>query len=58
MGTEPDDLAYQVEKGDETVGIVLIRPEGDVTPPGMVGPYCDRLDVGFRRAGASYVLEL
>ena len=94
-GTEPDDLAYQVEKGDETVGIVLIRPEGDVaqvlldyvtpryrdfspgefvwhrasrlrergfrrvvTPPGMIGPYYDRLDVGFRREEASYVLDL
>jgi len=95
VGTEPDDLAYQVEKGDETVGIVLIRPAGDVarvlldyvtpryrdfspgefvwngasglrdrgfrrvvTPPGMVGPYYDRLDVGFRREDASYVLDL
>jgi hypothetical protein len=25
-----DDLAFQVEKGDETVGVVLIRREGDV----------------------------
>ena len=94
-GTEPHDLAYQVEKGDETVGVVLIRPEGDVarvvldyvtpryrafspgefvwagasglrergfrqvvTPPDMVGPYYGRLDAGFRRQGASYVLEL
>ena len=30
QGTEDDDLAFQVEKGDETVGIVLIRPQGDV----------------------------
>ena len=29
-GTEPDDLAFQVEKGDETVGVVLIRREGDI----------------------------
>ena len=29
-GTEADDLAFQVEKGDETVGVVLIRREGDV----------------------------
>ena len=29
-GTEPDDLAFQVEKGDETVGVVLVRREGDV----------------------------
>jgi hypothetical protein len=100
-GTEADDLAYQVQRGDETVGIVLIRPEGPdgpdglvaqvvldyvtprfrdfspgefvwagveglrdrgfrrvVTPPGMVAPYYDRLDVGFRREGASYVLDL
>jgi hypothetical protein len=26
----PDDLAFQVEKGDETVGVVLIRRDGDV----------------------------
>ena len=94
-GTEADDLAYQVEKSDETVGIVLIRPVGDVaqvlldyvtpryrdfspgefvwegtsglrdrgfrrvvTPPDMVSPYYDRLDVGFRREGSSYVLDL
>ncbi len=25
-----DDLAFQVEKGDETVGVVLIRRDGDV----------------------------
>lgn len=25
-----DDLAFQVQKGDETVGVVLIRREGDV----------------------------
>ncbi len=29
-GTEPDDLAFQVERGDETVGVVLVRREGDV----------------------------
>ncbi|QZY28030.1 YgjV family protein [Nocardioides coralli] len=29
-GTQPDDLAFQVERGDETVGVVLIRREGDV----------------------------
>ena len=94
-GTDDEDLAFQVEKGDETVGIVLIRPDGDVarvmldyvtpryrdfspgefvwrraprlrergfrtvvTPPDMVAPYYDRLDAGFRREGASYVLEL
>jgi hypothetical protein len=27
---QDDDLAFQVEKGDETVGVVLIRREGDV----------------------------
>jgi hypothetical protein len=93
--TETDDLAFQVQKGDETVGIVLIRPEGDVaqvvldyvtpryrdfspgefvwrraprlrergfrrvvTPPDMVAPYYERVDAGFRREGASYVLDL
>lgn len=93
--TEPDDLAFQVQSGDETVGCVLIRPEGDVarvvvdyvtpryrdfspgaavwrrnpvleqrgfsrvvTPPDMVSPYYKRLDVGFRREGRSYVLDL
>jgi hypothetical protein len=29
-----------------------------VTPPDMVAPYYDRLEAGFRREGASYVLEL
>lgn len=29
-GTATDDLAFQVEKGDETVGVVLIRREGDI----------------------------
>jgi hypothetical protein len=29
-GTEPDDLAFQVERGDETVGVVLVRRDGDV----------------------------
>lgn len=94
-GTEPDDLAFQVEKGDETVGVVLIRREGDVarvqldyvtprfrdfspgefvwrrtprlrergfrkvvTPSGMVNPYYDRLDHGFRREGDAYTLDL
>jgi hypothetical protein len=97
-GTRPDDLAFQVEHGDETVGIVLLRAD-DVdptiarvvldyvtpryrdfspgefvwrraprlrdrgfrrveTPSGMVAPYYDRLDVGFRREGARYVLDL
>ena len=28
-GTHPDDLAFQIEKGDETVGVVLIRPDDD-----------------------------
>jgi len=90
-----DDLAFQVEKGDETVGVVLIRRDDDVarvlldyvtpryrdfspgefvwrrtprlrargfrkvvTPPGMLSPYYDRLDYGFRPEGASYVLDL
>ena len=90
-----EDLAFQVEKGDETVGVVLIRREGDVarvmldyvtpryrdfspgefvwnraprlrergfrkvvTPPDMVGSYYHRLPHGFRREGASYVLDL
>ena len=94
-GTEADDLAFQVQTGDETVGCVLIRPEGDVarvlvdyvtpryrdfspgefvwrsnpvlrqrgftrvvTPPDMVAPYYERLGLGFRPEGASYVLEL
>jgi hypothetical protein len=94
-GTETDDLAFQVQTGDETVGCVLIRPEGDVarvlldyvtpryrdfspgefvwrsnpvlkqrgfsrvvTPPDMVAPYYERLGLGFRREGRSYVLEL
>jgi hypothetical protein len=95
QGTDPDDLAFQVQTGDETVGCVLIRPEGDVarvlldyvtpryrdfspggfvwrrnprlkqrgftrvvTPPDMVAPYYERLDLGFRREGRSYVLDL
>jgi hypothetical protein len=29
-GLRDDDLAFQVEKGDETVGVVLIRRDGDV----------------------------
>jgi hypothetical protein len=27
---EPDDLAYQVLKGDETVGVIILRRDGDV----------------------------
>jgi hypothetical protein len=27
---EPNDLAYQVLKGDETVGVIILRPDGDV----------------------------
>jgi hypothetical protein len=97
-GTEEGDLAFQVERGDETVGVVLIRASGEdgsvaqveldyvtpryrdfspgefvwrraprlkergfrrvVTPPDMVAPYYDRLDVGFRREGTAYVLDL
>ena len=94
-GTESDDLAFQVQTGDETVGCVLIRPEGEVarvlvdyvtpryrdfspgefvwnraprlrergfrkvvTPPGMVNAYYDRLPHGFRREGATFVLDL
>jgi hypothetical protein len=93
--TSADDLVWLVLRGDETVGVVVIRREGDVarvqldyvtprfrdfspgefvwrqatdlrergfrrivTPPDMVGAYYDRLDAGFRREGASYVLEL
>ena len=85
--------AFMVLRGDETVGVVLLRAEGDVarvqldyvtprfrdfspgefvwrrsgvlhdqgfrrvvTPPAMVNAYYDRL--GFRRDGASYVLDL
>ena len=97
-GTRPDDLAFQVQRGDETVGVVLLRADdadptvarvvldyvtpryrdfspGEFvwrrwprlrdrgfrrveTPPGMVSPYYDRLDVGFRREGERYVLDL
>lgn len=94
-GTETDDLAFQVQTGDETVGCVLIRPEGEVarvlldyvtpryrdfspgefvwrsnpvlkqrgfkrvvTPPDMVAPYYERLGLGFRPEGRSYVLDL
>ncbi len=94
-GVEPDDLAFQILRGDETVGVVVVRRDGDearvqldyvtpryrdfspgefvwrraprlrergfrrvVTPPGMVGAYYERLDLGFRREGDSYVLEL
>ncbi len=92
---EADDLAYQVLKGDETVGVIILRRDGDVarvlvdyvtprfrdfepgefvwrttdglrqrgfrkvvTPPDMVAPYYERLDVGFRREGSSYVLDV
>lgn len=91
----PDRLAYLVQKGDETVGVVLLRGEGDrahvvldyvtprfrdfspgefvwrptgqlrdrgynqvVTNPQMSDPYYDRLDVGFRTEGDTYVLDL
>jgi hypothetical protein len=91
----PDDLAYQVLKGDETVGVIILRRDGDVarvlvdyvtprfrdfapgefvwrtteglrtrgfrkvvTPPDMVSPYYERLNVGFRREGSSYVLDV
>ena len=94
-GTETDDLAFQVQTGDETGGCVLIRPEGEVarvlldyvtpryrdfspgefvwrsnpvlkqrgfkrvvTPPDMVAPYYERLGLGFRPEGRSYVLDL
>jgi hypothetical protein len=97
-GTRADDLAFQVQRGDETVGVVLLRADdrdpavarvvldyvtpryrdfspGEFvwrrwprlrdrgfrrveTPPGMVSPYYDRLDVGFRREGGRYVLDL
>lgn len=93
---QPDDPAshaFVVVRGDETVGVVLLRAEGDVahllldyvtpryrdftpgefvwrrssalrdrgfrtvvTPEAMVGAYYDR--IGFRREGASYVLDL
>jgi len=92
---EAGDLAYQVLKGDETVGVIILRRDGDVahvlvdyvtprfrdfepgefvwrtteglrehgfrkvvTPPGMVAPYYERLGVGFRREGSSYVLDV
>ncbi len=92
---ESDDLAYQVLKGDETVGVIILRRDGDVarvlvdyvtprfrdfepgefvwrtteglrqlgfrkvvTPPDMLAPYYERLDVGFRREGSSYVLDV
>ena len=29
-----------------------------LTPPDMVAPYYERLDVGFRREGSAYVLDL
>lgn len=92
---EPDDLAYQVLKGDETVGVIILRRDGDVarvlvdyvtprfrdfspgefvwrttdglrqrgvrkvvTPPDMLAPYYDRLEVGFRREDRSFVLDV
>lgn len=92
-GVTPGSRAYLVQKGDETVGVVILRVQGDtahveldyvtpryrdfspgefvwrqsellrqlevdrvVTPPNMVGAYYDRL--GFRREGASYVLDV
>lgn len=97
-GTGADDLAFGVLRGDETVGVVVVRADaGDsgtaqvlvdyVTPrfrdfsPGefvwrsnprlralgfrrivtasdMVAPYYERLGLGFRKDGASYVLDL
>ena len=86
--------AFLVQRGDETVGVVLVRDAGDgvaqvevdyvtqrfrdfspgefvfrrsglfrehgfrqvITPPGMVGPYYDRL--GFTKAGESYCLDV
>lgn len=29
-GIDPDDRAFVVQRGDETVGVVVIRPDGDV----------------------------
>ena len=92
---QPGDLAYQVLKGDETVGVIILRRDGDVarvlvdyvtprfrdfepgefvwrtteglrergfrkvvTPPDMVAPYYESLDVGFRREDRSFVLDL
>lgn len=90
----PEVRCFLVLHGDETVGVVLLREQGDGTaqvlldyvtprfrdftpgeflwrrsrvlagsgirrvrtPPGMVGPYYDR--IGFRREGDAYVLEL
>ncbi len=91
----PGQHAFLVLRGDEAVGVVLLREEegearvqldyvtqrfrdftpGEfvwrdsgllsahgfsrvVTPPGMVGPYYDRLGLGFRRQGDSFVLDL
>ncbi|GAB2879810.1 hypothetical protein [Nocardioides pacificus] len=91
----PDQFAYLVQKGDETVGVVLLRGEGDrahvvldyvtpryrdfspgefvwrpsgglrsrgyhqvVTNPNMTDPYYDKLKVGFRPEGDSFVLDL
>ena len=94
-GAAPGRRAYLVEKGDETVGVVLAREEpggvlqveldyvtqrfrdftpGEfvwrrsalmnrdgfskvVTPPGMAGPYYDKIG-GFRREGDIYVLDV
>jgi hypothetical protein len=88
--------AYLVLRGDETVGVVLLRDAGGgvaqveldyvtarfrdfapgefvwrradqltnegfvkvVTPPRMVAPYYDKLGLGFRREGDSFVLDL
>ena len=91
----PNNLAYLVQREDETVGVVLVHAEGDiarvqldyvtqrfrdfspgefvwrrteslkeagfrtvVTPPDMVDPYYDRLGLGFRPEGRSFVLDL
>lgn len=87
------DESFLVQKGDETVGVVLLRLDGEtahirldyvtpryrdfspgefvwrdsgllagrgirrvVTPPGMIGPYYDRL--GFRHVGDAWELEI
>jgi len=92
-GVSPGSAPYLVQKGDETVGVVVLRVEDEtalveldyvtprfrdfspgefvwrqsellrqlgvdrvVTPPNMVDAYYGRL--GFRREGASYVLEV
>ncbi len=93
-----DDHVFGILRGDETVGVVVVRADPEdpgtarvlldyvtprfrdfspgefvwrsnprlralgfrrvVTPPDMVAPYYERLGLGFRREGASYVLDL